>query len=283
MSTHTGARTRRRISRTGYNLLGLLAFAVMAFPVYWLVKGAVSPRGDLYSYDLRLWPSEFTLEGFRTAVGTPTFWDNLRASVVVGLCTVVIAIAIGLLAAYAIARFGFYGRKGLMVALLAVQMVPQTALIIPLYIQLNAFDGVDQLWGVILVYMSFILPYTVWMLRGFIVNIPKELEESAMVDGCTRMGAFRKVVFPLVAPGLVATSIYALIQAWNEYVLAYVLLSSNDKQTLPIWLVGFATSRGVDYGAQMAGATLIALPVVIFFLIVQRKVAAGLTSGAVKG
>jgi N,N'-diacetylchitobiose transport system permease protein len=279
----TRASARRHRGRIGWNILGLFVFAVMAFPIYWLVKGAFSPRGDLYSYHLQLWPSRITLYGFRTAIGSDTFWDNVRSSVIVGAGSVVIAIVVGLLAAFAIGRFAFRGRKAFMIALLAIQMVPQTALIIPLYIQLNHFGAVNKLWGVILVYMSFVLPYAVWMLRGFIINIPRELEESAMVDGCGRMGAFWRIVFPLVAPGIVATSIYALIQAWNEYVIAYVLLNDNTKQTLSIWLVSFTTSRGTDYAAQMAGATLTALPVVIFFLLVQRKVAAGLTSGAVKG
>lgn len=275
--------SRRRGGRPGWNVLGLAVFAVLIFPVYWLVKGAFSPRGDLYSYGLKLWPSRLTLDGFRTAIGADTFWDNVRSSVIVGVGSVVIAVVVGLLAAFAIGRFAFRGRKAFMVVLLAIQMVPQTALLIPVYIQLNKFDAVNELWGVILVYMSFVLPYAVWMLRGFIINIPKELEESAMVDGCGRVGAFRRVVLPLVAPGIVATAIYALIQAWNEYVIAYVLLNDNTKQTLSIWLVSFSTSRGTDYAAQMAGATLTALPVVVFFLLVQRKVAAGLTSGAVKG
>jgi len=141
----------------------------------------------------------------------------------------------------------------------------------------------DTMTGVILTYLVFMLPFTVWLLRGFIVGIPPELEEAAMVDGCTRLGAFRRVVLPLLAPGLVATSIFAMIQAWNEYVLVYVLLSSPEKQTLSIWLVSFQTGFGTDYGGLMAGATLTALPVVVFFLIVQRRIAAGLTVGAVKG
>jgi N,N'-diacetylchitobiose transport system permease protein len=123
----------------------------------------------------------------------------------------------------------------------------------------------------------------IWTLRGFVANVPVDLEEAAMVDGASRVGAFLRIVFPLVAPGLVATAIFGFIQAWNEYIIAYVLLSSSSKQTLTIWLASFTTQHGTDWGGLMAGATLTALPVVVFFLLVQRHVAGGLTAGAVKG
>jgi N,N'-diacetylchitobiose transport system permease protein len=137
--------------------------------------------------------------------------------------------------------------------------------------------------GVIITYMTFVLPFAIWTLRGFILGVPRELEEAAMVDGTTRFGAFVRILLPLVAPGLVATSIFAFIQAWNEYIIAYVLLSSPEKQTLTVWLASFTTNRGTEWGPLMAGATLTAVPVVIFFLIVQRRIAFGLTAGAVRG
>jgi N,N'-diacetylchitobiose transport system permease protein len=161
-------------------------------------------------------------------------------------------------------------------------MVPLNALIIPLYILLSRAEQVNRLSGVIVTYLTFVLPFCVWTLRGFIIGIPRELEEAAMVDGSSRLGAFVRILLPLVAPGLVATSIFAFIQAWNEFLVAYVLLSSPDKQTLPVWLFGFITSRGTDWGGLMAGATLTSIPVVIFFLLVHRKIAFGLTAGAVK-
>jgi N,N'-diacetylchitobiose transport system permease protein len=131
--------------------------------------------------------------------------------------------------------------------------------------------------------MAVVMPFMIWTLRGFVHNIPVDLEEAAMVDGASRVGAFMRIVFPLVAPGLVATAIFGFIQAWNEYIIAYVLLSSSSKQTLTIWLASFTTQHGTDWGGLMAGATLTALPVVVFFLLVQRHVTGGLTSGAVKG
>ena len=134
-----------------------------------------------------------------------------------------------------------------------------------------------------LTYLAFVLPFMTWTLRGFIVNVPVELEEQAMTDGCSRTGAFLRIVFPLVAPGLVATSVFAFIQAWNEYLVAYVLLRSGAHQTLTVWLASFTTSHGTDWGGLMAGATLTGLPVVVFFLALQRYITSGLTAGAVKG
>ncbi|GAA2262864.1 carbohydrate ABC transporter permease [Streptomyces amakusaensis] len=255
----------------------------MAFPVYWMLLTAFRPASQIRSDPPSFWPSEPTLEHFRRAMESETFWSSVRASVLIGAGTVVISLLIGVLAAYALARFAFAGRKAFILVILSVQMIPLAGLIIPIYLLLSDAGLTDSLTGVILTYLVFMLPFTVWLLRGFIAGIPVELEEAAMVDGCTRAAAFRRVLLPLLAPGLVATSIYSLVQAWNEYVLAYVLLSSTDKQTVSIWLVSFQTSFGTDYGALMAGATLTALPVVVFFMFVQRRVAAGLAAGAVKG
>jgi N,N'-diacetylchitobiose transport system permease protein len=161
--------------------------------------------------------------------------------------------------------------------------VPLTALIIPLYILMSRVDQVNKLSGVIAMYLTFVLPFTVWTLRGFLLGIPKELEEAAMVDGTTRFGAFVRILLPLVGPGLVATSIFAFIQAWNEFIIAYVFLQSPEKQTLMVWLASFTSLRGTEWGPLMAGATLTSIPVVIFFVLVQRRIAFGLTAGAVRG
>jgi N,N'-diacetylchitobiose transport system permease protein len=148
---------------------------------------------------------------------------------------------------------------------------------------MSRLHQVDKLTGVIAMYLTFVLPFTVWTMRGFLLGIPKDLEEAAMVDGATRFGAFVRILLPLVGPGLVATSIFAFIQAWNEFIIAYVFLHTPQKQTLMVWLASFTTLRGTDWGPLMAGATLCALPVVVFFLLVQRRIAFGLTAGAVRG
>jgi len=162
-------------------------------------------------------------------------------------------------------------------------MLPQIGLAIPLYVVLAQHHQVDTLTGVIITYMTFVLPFAVWTLRGFIISIPKELEEAAMVDGNSRLGAFTRILLPLIAPGLVATSVFAFINSWNEYIFARVLLNDQSKQTITVWLSYFlGSSKHTDWGALMAGSTLTAIPVVVFFLLVQRKISFGLTAGAVK-
>ncbi|MFJ3893739.1 MULTISPECIES: carbohydrate ABC transporter permease [unclassified Streptomyces] len=272
----------RKKSKLGWNLLGLLVFVVVGFPLYWMLDTAFKPAKDAIDPDPSLLPTGITLDNFRRALAIADFWGPVGRSLIVSLAVVVIGIVVGLLAALAISRFAFRGRKIVIVGILAVQMVPLVSMIIPVFLLLNDLDQYDKLSGLVITYLTFILPFTVWTLRGFIVNIPKELEEAAMVDGCTRTGAFIRVVFPLLAPGMVATSVYGFIQAWNEYLYALMLLS-QEHQTATVWLGNFTTKHGTEYAPMMAGATMMAVPIVVLFLIVQRKMAAGLTAGAVKG
>ena len=273
----------RRLGSVGWNLLGVLVFVVMIFPVYWMVSTAFKTGQDIFSYTPKWLPLHPTLANFGDAIHRQYFWQNVRNSLVVVGVVVTLSLTLAFLAALALAKFRFYGRKAFIVLIIAVQMVPLNALIIPLYIALSRAHEVNKLSGVIITYMTFVLPFTVWTLRGFILGVPRELEEAAMVDGTTRFGAFVRILLPLIGPGLVATSIFAFIQAWNEYIIAYVLLSSPEKQTLTVWLASFTTNRGTSWGPLMAGATLTALPVVVFFLLVQRRIAFGLTAGAVRG
>jgi N,N'-diacetylchitobiose transport system permease protein len=278
-----GRSRRRRLGQLGWNLIGLAVFTVMVFPVYWMVSTAFKTGPNIFSYSPKWLPIPATLANFGDAIHRQFFWQNVRNSVIVVSIVVLLSLTLAFLAALALAKFKFYGRKAFIVLIIAVQMVPLNALIIPLYITLSRAHQVNKLSGVIITYMTFVLPFTIWTLRGFILGVPRELEEAAMVDGTTRFGAFVRVLLPLVGPGLVATSIFAFIQAWNEYIIAYVLLSSPEKQTLTVWLASFTTNRGTAWGPLMAGATLTALPVVIFFLLVQRRIAFGLTAGAVRG
>lgn len=276
-------RPDRKRNRLGYNILALVTAGVMAFPVYWLIVSSLRPNHEIRSYDQTLWPSSLTFDNFARAVKQDNFATAIQSSLIVSVTAVVGGMIIATLAALAIGRFRFFGRKALMMIMILVQMLPPTAMLIPIYLQLNALGGIDEYWGLIVVYLVSTLPFATIMIRGFVINIPVELEESAMVDGCTRMGAFRRIIFPLLAPGLAAASIFALVNAWNEYLFAYILINDNSKYTLNVWLMTFTTERGTDYGALMAASTLISIPVVIFFMIIQGKMATGLTSGAVKG
>jgi N,N'-diacetylchitobiose transport system permease protein len=273
----------RRSRRIYFNALALVVFAVMVFPVYWMVSTAFKPGHDILSYTPQWFPTHPVISNFTDAIHQQFFWNAVKNSLIVTSVVVVLSLVLAFLAALALAKFSFYGRRPFIVVILGVQMVPLAALIIPLYILMSRVHQVDKLSGVIVMYLTFVLPFAVWTLRGFLLGVPKELEESAMVDGATRFGAFVRILLPLLGPGLVATSIFAFIQAWNEFLIAYVFLHTPEKQTLMVWLASFTTLRGTDWGPLMAGATLCALPVIVFFVLVQRRIMFGLTAGAVKG
>ena len=275
--------SRRALARAGYNAAAVLVLLVTVFPIYWMVATGFKRGVDILSFEPRWLPIPGTLENYRAAVGKPHFLEDVRNSVIVVTVTVLVSLALAFLAALAAARYRFSGRALLIIMLIVVQMVPLEALIIPIYLTLDRAGQTDRLAGIIVTYLTFVLPFSIWTLRGFIVNIPEELEEAAMVDGCTRAGAFRRILFPLVAPGLVATAVFSFILVWNDYLIAYVLLRSPERQTLGIWLASFTTNHGTEWGAVMAGSTLFAIPAVVFFLLVQRRVVTGLTAGAVKG
>ena len=275
-------RVRRR-AQIVWNIVGIALFVALVFPVYWMISTAFKPDGEIVSLKPTWVPLHPTLSHFRDAMRQPYFWQDVRNSVVVVLVTVGISMVLAFLAAVALANYRFTGRKLFLVLVIGVQMLPQAGLIIPLYVVLARYHQVNVLSGVIITYMTFVLPFSVWTLRGFIVGIPRELEEASLVDGTSRLGAFVRILLPLVAPGLVATSVFAFISSWNEYIFARVLLNDQSKQTVTVWLSYFlGSSKHTDWGALMAGATLTAIPVVVFFILVQRKIAFGLTAGAVK-
>jgi N,N'-diacetylchitobiose transport system permease protein len=277
-------RRRRRLRRAGWNLVGILLFVVLVFPVFWMVSTAFKPDDEINSIDPTWLSLSPTLQHFRDAIARPYFWDIVQNSLIVVGVSVGASIVLAFLAAVALAKYRFTGRKLFMVVMIGILMLPPAGLVIPLYVVLARYHLTNALLGVILTYLTFVLPFAVWTLRGFILGVPKELEEAAMVDGSSRVGAFVRILLPLVAPGLVATSVFAFIQAWNEYIFASVLLTDQSNHTITVWLSYFyGTSRNTDWGGLMAASTLTAIPVVVFFLIVQRRIAFGLTSGAVKG
>jgi N,N'-diacetylchitobiose transport system permease protein len=268
-----------------WNTVAVVFGLVMAFPIYWMVLTTVKSNKDLLTQNPTFWPTHFTFTSYHTVFADPDFLGSMRNTAIITVGSVIAGLAVGFLAAVAVARFRFRGRNPFIVAILIVQMVPLLSIAIPLYIVLNKAHLYDQYLGVIIAYLVFTIPYVVWTLRSFIVNIPVELDEAAMVDGCTRWGAFFRIILPLTLPGLVTTGVYAWIQAWNEFILANTLLSSNDKRTSMVWLSFYSSdpTHGADYGAQMAGALMVSLPVIVLFVIFQKKVASGLTAGAVKG
>ncbi|MDN3248718.1 carbohydrate ABC transporter permease [Streptomyces mutabilis] len=276
--------TRRAVRRLPLNAAAALTVLICLFPVYWMVTTAFKPSPDIQSYDPRLLPRAWTLDHFRTAVaadGFALFWRN---SILVTLSAVLLALLVALGAAYAVARMRWRGRRQFVLAVFIAQTAPWESLIIPVYIISRDTGMLDRLPTLTLIYFMITLPFTVVVLRGFIAGIPPELEEAAQVDGCTRAGAFRRVAFPLLAPGLMATSLFGFITAWNEFTYAnFLIIKQQDSRTLPVWLSSFQSTFGTDWGATMAASTLFALPALVVFLVLQRQVTAGLASGGVKG
>lgn len=270
--------------RFGWDALGIAVFVVMVFPVFWMISTAFKPNDQIISLSPTWVPLRPTIVHFRDAISRPYFWQDVKNSLIVVSVTVALSIVLAFLAAVALARYRFTGRKLFIVLVIGIQMLPQAGLIIPLFVVLRRYHQVNTLSGVVITYLTFVLPFSVWTLRGFLLGIPKELEEAAMVDGSTRLGVFVKILLPLIGPGLVATSVFAFITTWNEYIFARILLNDQSRQTITVWLSYFVgTSRHTDWGALMAASTLTAIPVVVFFLLVQRRIAFGLTSGAIRG
>ena len=278
------SRTAPRRARVAFDLVGLAVFVVMLFPVYWMVSSSFIRRSEITGPDPNWAPVAGTLDNYRRLFSGGQAAEALKMSLLVTLLTVAAALVIAFLAAVALSRFRFRGRKSFVVALLVIQMIPAEGLFISQHKMLEAANLLNTVVGLGLIYVATVLPFTIWTLRGFVAGVPVDLEEAAMVDGCSRVGAFFRITFPLLAPGFVATGVFGFIYAWNEFTLALVVMTRPDHRTLPLWLTAFAdTNRGTDWGAIMAGSTLIAIPVIIFFLVVQNRMTAGLTAGAVKG
>jgi N,N'-diacetylchitobiose transport system permease protein len=275
---------RKRTSRAGWNVLGLLLFVLLVFPVYWMVVSAFKPEGEINALHPSLVPQHPTISHFANAIHRPYFWTDIENTLIIVSVTVAVSIAVAFFAAVALAKFRFSGRKLFIVLMIGIQMLPTVGLVIPLYVVLARYHEVNALTGVIVTQLTFVLPFTVWTLRGFIIGIPRDLEEAAMVDGNSRLGAFVRILLPLVGPGLVATSLFSFITTWNEFVFSSTLLQDQAKQTVTVWLSYFygLTTGPTPWGDLMAASTLTAIPAVIFFILVQRRIAFGLTAGAVK-
>lgn len=277
MTTRNTRRPSRLLTALGF--VAVLAFSL--FPVLVMLSAALDGRANDGSRTLL--PTEPTLDHFRFVLDQGGFTTYLRNSVVVALGTVLVSSLLALLASVAVARFRFRFRTAVLVIVLVVQMVPLEALVIPLFIQARTLGLLNHLVGLVVVYVAFSLPFAIWTLRGFVAAVPRELEEAAYLDGASWPRMFWSVLLPLVTPGLVATSVFSFITAWNEFVFAITFMNDQDSYTVAAGLRQFFGQYGTDWGAVMAGSTLITLPVMVFFVLVQRRLSSGLVAGAVKG
>jgi multiple sugar transport system permease protein len=282
-----------------YACLGFwMLFAI--FPVVWSYMASFKPAEDIFVLPPKLFFTP-TLHNYLVVLGLeigteaegvsatqaatgvasqlPRYFLN---SLIVSTGTTILSLAIGALAAYSLARFRFRAKRFILLSILFVRMVPAVVLVVPFFVIWQSLGLIDTHIGLILAYLSFNLPFVIWMMRGFFLDIPIEIEEAALIDGASRMRALVSIVLPLAAPGMAATAIFALLLSWNEFLFA-VLLTSNDAKTLSPAILNYVTDKAILWGNLYAAGCIILLPVLVFSLAVQKHIARGLTGGAIKG
>ena len=258
-----------------------LIFAL--FPLYWLVKISITPDRLTYTEGTALWPNEATLSNFSTVIFQTDFLAYFGNSLIVSLGTAAATTLIAAGAGYAFSRFNFGGKRLIIALMLVTQMFPLLMIIAPIYKIVAAMGLLNSLTSLIVVYTAFNVPFATFLMQSFFDGIPKDLEEAAMMDGCTRFQALRKVIFPLTLPGLGATLGFVFTAAWSELLFALMLISRNETMTFPVGLLTFVSKFSVDWGQMMAAGVLALIPSCLFFIFIQRYLVQGLTSGAVKG
>jgi len=259
----------------------LVAFAV--FPIWQIVNISLRPGNQLYSTSLRLLPEHATLAAYRIILFERPFLLWLRNSLLVSLATALIGVSLASLAGYAFSRFRFRGRGFALEGVLMTQMFPATMLLLPLYVLMRKVQLVDTLAGVVVAYVATALPFCIWTMKGYYDTIPVSLEEAALIDGASRLGAFVRVTLPLSAPALVITALFSFMTGWSEFMVARVLLPSNQLATLPLGLESLASTYQTEWANYAAGSVLVCIPVVVLFLLLSRFLVSGLTLGGVKG
>jgi trehalose/maltose transport system permease protein len=277
----------RFMTKLPFWFLITVIFVYALFPFYWAVRSAFTPEARLFDTPLQYFPAHPTLANFRGALSATFFQDALINSTIVAGSVTLLSLAIGSLAAYALGRFRFRGRSAVLYLMLSMTIFPQIAILGALYTMINSFHLYDKLGALILSYLIFTLPFTIWVLTSFMRALPGDLEEAAYVDGATPLQVFYKVLLPLIAPGLVTTGLLAFIAAWNEYLYALSFIQSPNHYTVPLAITSFQGPTGsafqTPWGQIMAATVLVTLPLITATLVLQRRILAGLTAGAVKG
>jgi multiple sugar transport system permease protein len=265
-----------------YTALAFLVIFVL-FPFYWMTITSFKSEDQMRSLVSMFWPSPAVFENYTQLIRKTDFVTWYGNSAFVSISSTLVATAVGTLGAYALARLKFMGRAFMSSAVLITYLVPPSILFIPLYAQIRVFGLSDSLAGLIATYPSFTVPFVTWLLMGYFESIPIELEEAAMIDGATRFGAFRRVILPLAAPGVLAAAMYAFTQAWNEFLYSLVFITNVKLRTLPVGLSTFITGDVYGWGFLMAGAVLTTIPVIAVYIYLQKYMVDGLTAGSVKG
>jgi multiple sugar transport system permease protein len=261
----------------------LIVLAVIAvFPLLWIVLSSFKSSGEMASHPLAFFPKTFTLEYYARVFHNLHFAVNIKNSLLVSLSATVITIAVSALGAYGIVRFFPRAGKKMTKLLITTYMFPPILLAVPYTIIIVKLGLMNTWTGLVITYLSFSIPYAIWMLSGFFQTVPVEMEEAARVDGAGKMRTFVQIVLPIVAPGIVATAIYTFINTWNEFLFALLLINSSEKMPISVALYSLTGSEILDWGEMMAASVIVILPSIVFFMLIQNKIAGGLSEGSVK-
>ncbi|MBV9547620.1 MAG: carbohydrate ABC transporter permease [Chloroflexi bacterium] len=278
---------KRVFMRTLFYLMLVVIAVYIVFPFYWALRSSITPDNALFSTPIQYWPTAPTMSNYQLVFGNDNFLKALANSTIVAISVTLLSLVIGVMGSYALGRFRFTGRLPVMYLILSMTMFPQIAVLGALFQRVSQFGLYNQLSALIITYLIFTLPFTVWVLTSFFEQMPKDLEEAAYVDGASPIQTMYMVMLPLVAPGLVTTGLLAFIGAWNEFLFALSFIQTPDKMTVPLALVNFATSTAggfeIPWGQINAATIVVTVPLIVLTLIFQRRILAGLTAGAVKG
>ncbi len=264
-------------------ILPIMVFLIfLLFPFYWMFLTSIKTSAEIYATPLIYWVNNITWATYEKLFGYFDFFKYMKNSMVIAVFTTILSLFVSTLAAYAFSRFKFKGRKILMGVFLSNNMFPTVLLLIPLYSIMRSLHLLFTPFGMIFAYTSFTIPFSVWLIQGFIRDAPFTLEEAALVDGCNRVNAFVKIFLPILTPGLMAAGVYMFMQSWNEYTMAS-LFTNPATRTIPVALSSLIGQLGVEWDMLCAGGTITVVPVCIMFFFAQKKLVTGLTSGGVKG
>ena len=279
------ARRGRRcpVSRTAAWAVRLGLFAFCAFPLYWMVVSSLKVSHELLASPPTFWPHEWELRAYRKLFYETNFWTYFQNTVIVSALTTVIVLVAGVIGAYSLTRYAFRGRTFVARLTLLAYMFPPIIMLVPLFLLARQLGLVNSIPGLALTYISFSLPYALWILRAFFQSIPLELEHAALIDGANRAQALVYVVMPLALPGMIATAIFTFIVAWNDFLFALVLIGQDELKTLAIGINEFFHMAVVDWGLIMAAGVMVTIPALVFFIAVQRYLIAGWGAGGLKG
>lgn len=279
---------KRKLLRSGWfgstvSYLYLTVLTVIAiFPLVWILLSSVKGKGEIAGNPTSFFAKEVTLEYYKTVFGQMNFGTNILNSVLTAGSTTLIAIVISALGAYGVVRFFPRAGKLLTRVLITTYMFPPILLAVPYSIIMGKFGLMNSRIGLIIVYLSFSVPYALWLLVGFFRTVPLEMEEAARVDGANKLQIFGQIVLPVVAPGVVAVAIYTFINAWNEFLYSLILMNSSEKMTVAVALKSLEGQEVLDWGVMMAASALVVVPSVVFFMLIQKQIAGGLAQGSIK-